>query len=79
MQRHPDTQLSFDRRLTKELAAVQEQADKLPPGPEKDALLTKIRQFEVARHVNEWLASPGLTADPIIGKIVEFQKHNSVI
>ena len=44
----------------KELAAVQEQADKLPSGPEKDALLTKIRQFEVARHVNEWLASPGL-------------------
>jgi hypothetical protein len=60
MQRHPDTQLPFDRRLTKELAAVQEQADKLPPGPEKDALLTKIRQLEVARHINEWLASPGL-------------------
>jgi len=60
MQRLPDTQLPFDRRLAKELAAVQEQADKLPPGPEKDALLTKIRQLEVARHINEWLASPGL-------------------
>jgi hypothetical protein len=43
-----------------ELAAVQEQADKLPPGPKKDALLTKIRQLDVASHVNDWLASPGL-------------------
>jgi hypothetical protein len=55
-----DEQLRFDRRLAKELAAVQEQADKLSPGPEKDALLTKIRQLEVASHINEWLASPGL-------------------
>jgi hypothetical protein len=60
MRRHSDEQLLFDRRLEKELAAVQEQADKLPPGPEKDALLTKIRQLEVASHINGWLWWPGL-------------------
>jgi hypothetical protein len=60
MRRHSDEQLLFDRRLEKELAAVQEQADKLPPGPEKDALLTKIRQLEVASHINDWLGSSGL-------------------
>jgi hypothetical protein len=60
MRRRPDKQLLFDRRLEKELAALQEQADELPPGPEKDALLTKIRQLEVASHITDWLASPGL-------------------
>jgi hypothetical protein len=60
MRPQSDEQLLFDRRLAKELAAVQEQADELPPGPEKDALLTKIRQLEVASHVDDWLASPGL-------------------
>jgi hypothetical protein len=60
MRPQSDEQLRLDRRLAKELAAVQEQADKLSPGPEKDALLTKIRQLEVASHINEWLASPGL-------------------
>jgi hypothetical protein len=60
MRWHPDEQLLFDRRLEKEQAALQEQADKLTPGPEKDALLTKIRQLEVASYVNDWLASPGL-------------------
>jgi hypothetical protein len=60
MRWHPDKQLPFDRRLEKELASFHEEADKLPPGPEKDALLTKIRQLEVASHINDWLASPGL-------------------
>jgi hypothetical protein len=60
MRRNSDEQLRFNRRLAKELAAVQEQADKLPPSPEKDALLTKIRQLDVASHINDWLASPGL-------------------
>jgi hypothetical protein len=60
MRPQSDEQLRFDRRLAKELAAVQKQADKLPPGPEKDALHTKVTQSDVASHVNDWLASPGL-------------------
>ena len=60
MRWHSDKQLLFDRRLEEELAAFHEEADKLAPGPEKDALLTKIRQLEVASHINDWLASPGL-------------------
>jgi hypothetical protein len=59
MRPQSDEQLLFDRRLARELAAVQEQANKLSPGPEKDALL-KVRQLEVASHVNDWLDSPGL-------------------
>ena len=54
MRRRPDKQLLFDRRLGKLLAALQEQSDELPTGLEKDALLAKVRQVEVARH------TPGL-------------------
>jgi hypothetical protein len=60
MRRHPDKQFQFERGLEQELAASHEEADNLPPGPEKNALLTKIRQLEVASHINDWLASPGL-------------------
>ena len=31
-----------------------------PVGPERDALIKKIRQIETASHINEWLSSPGL-------------------
>jgi hypothetical protein len=56
MRWHSDKQFLFDRSLVKELADLQEQADKL----EKAALLTKVRQLDVASHINDWLASPGL-------------------
>lgn len=35
-------------------------AAKLPPGPERDALLKEARQLDTAIHLNEWASSPGL-------------------
>ena len=35
-------------------------AAKLPPGPERDALLKQARQLDTAIHLNEWVSSPGL-------------------
>jgi hypothetical protein len=29
----------------------------LPPGPQRDALLRRARQMDVANHMNEWLSS----------------------
>jgi len=52
--------LSFDERLQRAADAARETARKLPLGRERDALLKKARQTEVAAHINEWLASPGL-------------------
>lgn len=40
-------------RCTKQLAAA-------PYGPERDALVKKIRQLDTASHINDWLRSPGL-------------------
>ena len=51
--------LSFDERLQQSADAARDAARQLPMGRERDALL-KARQTEVAAHINEWLASPGL-------------------
>jgi hypothetical protein len=45
----------------RELAqAAREQAEQLPYGPEREALMRKARQLETASHVSEWVSSPGL-------------------
>jgi hypothetical protein len=35
-------------------------ADHLPPGPERDALLKKVKLFESYAKIDNWIASPGL-------------------
>ena len=47
-------------RLADEARRLREEAKSLPPGVERDRLLRKARQDEVALHVTEWLKSPGL-------------------
>ena len=37
---------------------AREDAESLPPGKDRDALLNKARQLETASHINEWLSSP---------------------
>jgi hypothetical protein len=39
---------------------LEDQAWRLPPGPERDAMLKRARQMDVANHTSEWLSSPGL-------------------
>lgn len=41
---------------------ARDEAGKLPPGKDRDALLKKARQLDTASHINEWLSSPGLRA-----------------
>ncbi len=53
-------QLTLQDRLTAWAKEVRGEAEKLPPGPEKDALLKKARQADVASHVDDWAHSPGL-------------------
>jgi len=51
---------SFEERLAEEAERAKAEAEKLPPGPERDLLLKKVRQAETAAHISEWLSSPGL-------------------
>lgn len=41
---------------------ARDEAEKLPPGKDRDALLKKARQPDTASHINEGLSSPGLRA-----------------
>jgi hypothetical protein len=53
-------QLTLQERLTAWSKQVLDQAAKLPPGPERDALIKKARQADVACHLDEWAHSPEL-------------------
>jgi hypothetical protein len=51
---------SLQDRLAAWAEEIREQAAKLPPGPERDALLKKLRQADTASHLDDWANSPGL-------------------
>jgi hypothetical protein len=36
------------------------EAEKLPHGKEREALVRKARQLKTASQINQWLSSPGL-------------------
>ena len=40
--------------------AARSEAQKLPHGKERDALVRKARQLETASQINQWLSSPEL-------------------
>ena len=50
---------SFEARVSQAVKDVEDSAWRLPPGPERDAMLRKARQMNTANHINEWLSSPG--------------------
>jgi len=52
--------LPLHDRLAAWADEVRNRAKTLPPGPERDALLTKASQADVAAHLDEWANSPGL-------------------
>jgi hypothetical protein len=52
--------LTLEDRLSAWAKSVREQAQKLPPGPEREALLKKARQADTASHLNDWANSAGL-------------------
>jgi hypothetical protein len=52
--------LSLDDRLELFSSRLKDAAGKLPPGPERDALLKRARVANTAAHINEWANSPGL-------------------
>jgi hypothetical protein len=52
--------LTFKDRLTAWANEARVRAKKLPPGPERDAMIKKASQAEVAAHLDDWANSPGL-------------------
>ena len=50
----------FEDRLAEEKARLEQQAARLNPGREREDLLRKVRQIDIASHVNAWISSTGL-------------------
>jgi hypothetical protein len=59
MQRRRSVPHSFEENLAAEKAKLEAQVAQLKPGPQKDGLLSKIRQLETALHINETDCSAG--------------------
>lgn len=51
--------VSFGERLEKAADEAREAAEKLPQGQEREALLKKAKQAEMAVHLNQFLVSSG--------------------
>jgi len=50
----------LDERLSEVAKHLRKQAQGTPPGIEREKLLRRARQAEIASRTSEWLSSPGL-------------------
>ncbi|WP_440638285.1 hypothetical protein ACSHT2_29460 [Bradyrhizobium sp. PUT101] len=57
---HVKQTVSFQERLSAWAEQLRERAARLKPGREQDELLAKVRQADVAAHLDEWANSRGL-------------------
>jgi len=51
---------ALQERLAAEAQRLRDEAKKLKPGAEREALLRLARQAETGSRMSEWLSSPGL-------------------
>jgi hypothetical protein len=52
--------ITIEQKWHHESEAAKNEAQELPQGKERDALVRKARQLETASHINQWLSSAGL-------------------
>lgn len=52
--------ISLRDRLAGFAEDVRKEAERLPPGEDRNDLLAKARQADTASDLHDWLASPGL-------------------
>jgi hypothetical protein len=58
MHRKPSRSGSFIERIAEEKQRVEAEIAKAEPGPTRNGLERKLRQLDVAAHLNDWLSSP---------------------
>lgn len=51
---------SLEQRMAELAAQLKEQANELPAGPEREALLKRARIAETGARLSDWITSPGL-------------------
>ena len=60
LRRRVKHQFTLQDRIVAWAKEVREQAAALPPGPDREMLLKKVRQAETALHLEDWTSSPEL-------------------
>ena len=58
---------SLLERLVQDVEHLKTQLAMLPPGPERDHIVKRIRQNETAANIDQWLKSPGLQPPQEVG------------
>jgi hypothetical protein len=51
--------ITIEQKWHQQSEAAKSEAEKLPHGKEREALVRKARQLHTASQMNEWLSSPG--------------------
>ena len=52
--------ITIEEKWHQQSEAAKNEAQRLSPGKERDALIRKARQLETASQINQWLSSPEL-------------------
>jgi hypothetical protein len=52
--------MTIEQKWHQQSEDAKNEAQKLPRGKERDALVRKARQLETASQINQWLSSPEL-------------------
>jgi hypothetical protein len=59
MKRRQSTLHLFADRISDQKKRLEAQLAELQPGPEREQVLSKLRQLDTASDIDEWLSSPG--------------------
>ncbi|SFJ72323.1 hypothetical protein [Bradyrhizobium sp. Gha] len=51
---------SLEERMAQQAAKLKDEANQLPAGAEREALLKRARIAEIGAQLSDWLTSPGL-------------------
>jgi hypothetical protein len=51
---------TIEEKWRQQSEAAQQEAEKLPHGKKREALVRKARQLQTASQINQWLSSPAL-------------------
>jgi hypothetical protein len=54
--------LTIEQKWHQQSKEAKREAEKLPHGKEREALIRRARQLETASQINQWLSSPELQA-----------------
>jgi hypothetical protein len=52
--------ITIEQKWLEQSEAAKKEAQNLPYGREREALVRKARQLDTASQINQWLSSPGL-------------------